>query len=238
VTGRGFDLNLFNKVLLTFIFCFLVSILRAMAIPLPPTGIKAQTLPNGLVVLSWNASPSPSVAGYNLYFRNLNEDKFELWNKFLIIPETEKVLWQLNPGTYCFRIRSVGVNRPGPESVDSKEILVKVGDQKIEFEKFPIETKGQGYIDVAQEIGMRGFPKPQVNGVLGYNVYMSIDLKHFGLMNDAPLENVQSFVIKNLEIGSKYYFTFTSVAKDSESEKSSLLSVKAKPNISAAVKSK
>lgn len=231
-------MNLFKKVLFTFIFCFLITNIGAVEIPLPPTGIKAKTLPNGLVVISWTASSSPSVAGYNLYFHKLNENNFELWNKYLIISGTEKPLWQWKTGTYCFRIRSVGVNRPGPESVDSKEILVKVGDQKIEFEKFPIETKGQGYIDVAQEIGMRGFPKPQVNGVLGYNVYMSIDLKHFGLMNDAPLENVQSFVIKNLEIGSKYYFTFTSVAKDSESEKSSLLSVKAKPNISAAVKSK
>jgi len=222
-------LNLFKKVLFTFIFCFLITNIGAVEIPLPPTGIKAKTLPNGLVVISWTDSSSPSVAGYNLYFHKLNENNFELWNKYLIISGTEKPLWQWKTGTYCFRIRSVGVNRPGPESVDSKEIWVKVGDQKIDFEKIPLKTKGQGFIDIAKETNMKAFPKPEPNKILGYDIYMSEDLDRFWLMNEEPIGNVESFSINNLEVFKKYYFTLAIVVQGAESVKSELSVVSAKP---------
>lgn len=184
-------------------------------LPSAPTNLSAVCGSDGSITLTWNASSSQSTVGYNVYeYDPDSEHKTNstpiLNTKYVFSPHP--VLFHLGQPPQSSRtyvVRSVQVSPYKLESIDSNKVTITVNNKN----SLAILTskKGLGFIDIAKQAGFGNWSSPKRNGFGGYNIYISGDEITFGLVNSEPIENVSSYLIKNLEVGKKYYFVFTIV---------------------------
>jgi hypothetical protein len=184
---------------------------RVVALVNPPASVGARPN-NNSVQLQWEPNPDAHVTGYTVYMSKASGGNYVPIQKR--IRENKVIIDGLTNGQrYYFVVTSVNNSWPAVESNYSTEV------SSVPSPQIPIVPGAQGEMpQVATGINngvilVKGWPVP-AGSVAGYNLYMSeISGAGHKKQNDTPI-TASSFMVKNLEVGKKYYFVMTSITTD------------------------
>jgi hypothetical protein len=86
--------------------------------------LKAKKNKDGTITLTWKASTTPSIAGYNIYL--YSGDRYHRVNG-KTLQETKYLLQQTMTGTLYFVVRAMASTDPPFESLNSNQVKVHAG---------------------------------------------------------------------------------------------------------------
>lgn len=119
-----------NKVQLTIsliLFLTFNVVLAQVFYPARPTRLKAHQQSDGSILLSWKASPTKPLAGYNVYYHVVGHNGYFRVN-IQPVSETRYTVSGLPPGHYSFFVRAFQTSHnPPTEGPNSNEVMVNTG---------------------------------------------------------------------------------------------------------------
>jgi hypothetical protein len=179
-----------------------------------PEGV-ASYVQGDIITLKWLGSPSVSVDGYTVYFSKTTGSGYVKINKNPI-KSTYYALRGLEKNTqYYFVVTSVTGTVPPVESQYSREVVAITTAAPGAPVVVQSEVQNEGVIDIAKQSQMGNFPDPAKNGLRGYNIYFSeVSGGRFDRVNNQPIANVPTYLVRKLKVGQRYFFKFTSVGAD------------------------
>ncbi len=179
-----------------------------------PEGV-ASYVEGDIITLKWLGSPSVSVDGYNVYFSKTTGSGYVKINKNPI-KTTYYALRGLEKNTqYYFVVTSVTATVPPVESQYSREVVAITTAAPGAPVVVQSDVQNEGVIDIAKQSQMGNFPDPAKNGLRGYNIYFSeVSGGRFDRVNNQPIANVPTYLVRKLKVGQRYFFKFTSVGMD------------------------
>jgi hypothetical protein len=185
---------------------------RVVALVNPPASLGARPN-NNSVQLEWQINPDAHVTGYTVYMSKASGGNYVPIQKR--IKENKVIIDGLTNGQrYFFVVTSVNNSWPAVESNYSTEVSSVPSPQILGAPGIPgmAPLAATGINNGA--ILLKGWAVPAGN-IAGYKIYMSeISGAGHKLVNTEGLVTGASYLVKNLEVGKKYYFIYTQTTTD------------------------
>ncbi len=176
---------------------------------LAPTGFKAALNGSGFD-LTWDASASPGVAGYNLYTA---DDQGKPAKKLSAQPivDTQITLKNVNP-TRAYQFVLTTVNKAGVESPASAPLTVSLAGLQ---GAAAAQLLPPAHLALGMEDGKLRMSWDAVGGAAKYNLYVSHDGVNFNLLTPNGLSKTE-VTLGGLKAGAAYTFGVSSLSANGQ----------------------